>query len=292
MNLIMMILSGIIQAITEFIPVSSSGHAALLFQMFGYKGNSSVLYAVLLHISTMMVVICVFPKDVANLLVAFVSMLRDIFANIGIFFANLFSKRKQEYYIVNSGALPRRFVNAIILSNLASAVVAVGIRSAADKVFFNFLFLGIAFIINGLLLIVEGKIKGGTKKIRNLNSFDAVIIGAVRGFAVIPGMSSIGLSAIAGITLGLERSFAIKFALLSSVPTIAGAFIMELMQSGGNTVGVLEISDCLIGMIVSFIAGIICVKIALGIMKNHRFVGFAIYSVLIGVIAIIMDLFM
>lgn len=289
MELIKTILMGLLQGITEFMPVSSMGHLTLLEQIFQSESGTQMFLICLLHMASLTAVLIVFAKDIANLSVAFCTILLDICANVVIFLKRLMGIKTEGYYIINSSP-HRKFLISLMETSLVTALVGIGMRSVVGRMTNDLFLTGIGFIINGILLFICDKIPKGNKKIKNLNSFDAVIIGAAQGFAVMPGLSRMGLSIMAAMALGTEKSFAVKYSVISSIPVIFGSFLLELTALGGSSLRMDLAADYLIAMVVTLLVARVCIKIVLGIIKKYPMAGFSVYSGAIGVISIAVGL--
>lgn len=285
MELIKTILMGLLQGISEYMPVSSAGHLALIDQVFQSESGMEIVFVCMLHMASLMAVFVVFAKDIANLAVAFCSIVMDVMANLFIFLKRCIGKKTEGYYIINSSP-HRKFLLILMETSVVTAAVGLGIHSIARGVMSNPVILGVCFLINGILLYVSDYIPRGNKKIKNSNGFDAVIIGAVQGFSVLPGLSRMGLTMTSAMALGMEKSFAVKYSVIASIPVMIGSFLVELTSIGGNSFQMGLIADYLISMVIAAVVAIISIKIILGILKKYPMIGFAVYSGIVGVISI------
>lgn len=287
MELIKSILMGLMQGILEFMPVSSSGHLILVEHIFNSANSFEILFITMLHITSILAIIITFPKDMANLVTAACGIAIDIISNAGLFIMRLLGIKTKGYYIINSSP-QRKFFITLTQTCAVAGITGLGMRAVFYDVSESMIGIGISFIISGIALQFADRLPQGYKKIKNSNVFDAVIIGAVQGFSVIPGLSRMGLSVLTAMALGMEKTFAIKYSIISSIPMIFGAFILELSGAAGMSLSVDYVADCFIGMLVALITSIISIKIILGIMKNHNMTGFAVYGCIIGIFSIIM----
>lgn len=287
MELIKSILMALLQGITEFMPVSSSGHLVLAEHIFYSQTDSALFFIVLLHVASLLAVVFAFSKDMANLAVAACGIVLDIFSNTGIFILRLFGRRTEGYYIINS-SLHRKFLLLLLWTGLSAGIVGMAMRGAAVDYFNNMTGVGICFLVSSALMLIADKLPYGHKKIKHLNFLDAIIIGAVQGAAVLPGLSRMGIAVFAAMALGTEKSFAVKYSLISSIPVIAGGFVLELMNMSGMSVSMDLMADYLIGMILAVFTAIITIKVILGIIKKYPFIGFSVYGTIVGGFAIIM----
>lgn len=287
MELIKSILMALLQGITEFMPVSSCGHLVLAEHIFYSQTDSALFFIVLLHVASLLAVVFVFSKDMANLAVAACGIVLDIFSNIGIFVVRLFGKRTKGYYIINS-SLHRKFLLLLVWTSLATGAVGMIMRGAAIDFFDNLTGIGIGFLVNSGLMLIADKLPHGHKKIKNLNLLDAIIIGAAQGLAVLPGVSRMGIAVCAAMALGTEKNFAVKYSLISSIPVIMGTFTLELIGMAGMSVSVDLMADYLIGMLLAMFTAVITIKVVLGIIKKYPFVGFTVYGTIVGGFAVMM----
>jgi undecaprenyl-diphosphatase len=289
MELIKAILMGLLQGITEFMPVSSFGHMVIINQAFQSDYGTQFLFVILLHMATLLALIIVFSNDIVNLAVAAYGIVLDVISNLCIFLKRLFGRKTEGYYIINSSPY-RKFLIILMQTCIAAGVMGLGMRSVSQNVTNSLIATGCCFLINAVLLYITGRLPQGSKKIKNSNSFDAVIIGAVQGFSVFPGLSRMGLSTMAAMALGMEKSFAVKYSLISSIPIIIGSFFLELAGAGGTSLQVDMLANYLIGMIVALVTSVISIRIMLGIIKKYPLTGFAVYSGIIGIISVIFGL--
>lgn len=286
MELIKAVLLGLLQGIIEFMPISSTGHLALMEQLFSTSYGTEMIFVCILHLSSLIAIIVIFAKDIANLAVAFCGIVIDLVANLFIFIKAALGMQTEGYFVINSSP-HRKFLLLLMQTSAATALIGLGMRSIAKEMMGKIILVGVCFFVNGLLLYIADKLPEGGKKIKNSNGFDAVIIGAVQGFCVLPGLSRMGISTGTAMALGMEKTFAIKYSLISSIPVIVGSFLVELTSIGGNSFDMDLVANYLIAMVVCAMVAICSIKIVLSLIKKYPMTGFVIYSTVVGVLSII-----
>lgn len=266
------IFQAIIQGLTEFLPVSSSGHLSLYQHFTGNSGEGALMFSALLHLGTLAAVILVFRKQIAALVREFILMIKDIFT--------------RNFSIKNAGP-ERRLIFMFIIST------AVLIPFYIFKGFFesfaedsSILVEGICFLYTAAILIMADLTEKGRKRMTDLKAPDAVRIGFFQAVALLPGVSRSGSTISAGIFSGLRREEAVSYSFILGIPAILGGGITELIDGikQDTKPGVLP---CVVGVIVAAIVGFLAIKLVQWLMKTDKFKYFAFYTAALGVIVII-----
>ncbi len=248
MLIIQSIILGIIQGITEWLPVSSSGHLVIFQKLFGL--NVPVFFDILLHLGTLLVVFIFFWKDIIQLTKT--TLKRDF---------------KSEY-----GQLSI----FILLGSIPTAVIGLIFHEIFVSFFSNILVVGIALIATGALLFFCER-HGGKKE---LTAKDSLLIGLAQGVAIIPGISRSGSTIGVGLLRGIERDKLIRFSFLLSIPAIIGATIFEAKSVVWND---FELLPVLVGVIMSAILGYFSLKFLVGVVKKRSLKWFSWYCWVLGV---------
>ena len=295
MTLLQAIFMGVIQGLTEFLPVSSSGHLALFKILFGVETDTGMLFDVLLHVGTLIAICTVYYRDIAKMIVEGLCIIRDAFCNIGIFFQNIgtFVKHKggQEMdsghrsyrRIVNSSY--RKFVMLIIVSTIPTGIIGYVGKNAVANASEILIVPGICLIITAILLFVADLLKSGEKLPKDVTYTNAFLIGIAQGIATLPGLSRSGTTITACLLSGFNRKFAVKYSFIMSIPAILGAMVLELKDFSAAVAGT-EIVYYIVGMVIAAVIGYICIKVMLFVVGRKRFRGFAIYCLIVGIISI------
>ncbi len=261
MEILHAILLGIIQGLTEFLPVSSSGHLEIMKTILGNKqvASQSLLMTVVLHFATALSTIVIFRNEII-----------DIFKGV------LLKKSKEDF----------QFSIKIILSMIPATIIGLVFNDEMESLFNNQIsFVGIMLILTGAILFLADKAKTTNKKV---SFFDAIIIGLSQAIAIIPGISRSGATISTAVLLGVDKEKAAKFSFLMVVPLIIGKILKDLLDGGDLFVqsSVLELSA---GFFAAFITGIFACKWMIKIVKNSKLKYFSIYCFVVGLSAIIIS---
>ena len=273
MGILHAILLGIIQGLTEFLPISSSGHLALAEKIFGLDSGGFLLVSVL-HLGTLIAVFIAFRKTIWELIRALCSLVRDIFT--GKFsWKRAKSAQKMIIFLIVS-LIPLFFILPIkdYIEQLTSITWAVGI----------------ALIITGIVLFISDRLPAGGKKTKELRFRDAAVVGIAQAIAVVPGISRSGSTITAGLACGMDRSYAAKYSFILSIPTILAGAAISLKDGIEEGIDTSMIPTYIIGLTVSAIVGFFAIKLLQYLLKSKKFFIFALYCVVVGVIAVIAGL--
>ena len=245
------IILGIIQGLTEFLPISSSGHLVLVQEILGLElpGND---FEILLHLGTLCSILVVFFKDIKNI------------------FLTVSSKETQ------------RFILMIIIGTLPALVIGLGLKDLITELFDNLLVVGFALIFTGLTLISSFYFN---RQKNEYSIFRSFLIGIAQAVAIIPGISRSGMTISCALLLGLGSKQAAKFSFLLAIPVIGGAGI--LMVTDIETASSIDFSTLMGGLFSSFFIGVVALKWLLAWLEDGKFHYFGIYCLLIGIITVI-----
>lgn len=286
MSVLQSILLGIVQGLTEFLPVSSSGHLAIIENFFKIDTGSSILFDILLHLGTLLVVFIVYWKDIWKLIVETFKMLGDLFANLGIFFKNLRNEEKQRYRrIVRTNY--RKFVVLLLVSTIPTGIIGILgeklIKNASDTL----LVPGICLLITGVLLLISDRAQNCTKVPKDVTYGQGFLVGVAQGCATLPGLSRSGTTITACLLCGFDRRFAVKYSFILSIPAILGAAVLEISDVGSEVITSGLVGTYVAGMVAAALVGYVCIRTMLVVVKNRKFKYFAFYCFAVGIISII-----
>jgi len=280
------IILAIVQGLTEFLPVSSSGHLALMKNVLHMNVETGVLYDVLLHVATLAAVCVVMHKDIVKLIVEFIGIVRDVALNISIFFKNLAGGKKEPYYQVMSTPY-RRFVVMIIVSSIPTAILGFLLNDIVETVEADLIVPGICLIATSVIILISDFISSGSKKQKDVTVGDAFAIGTAQGIATLPGLSRSGTTITACVLCGFDRKFAVKYSFIMSIPAILGALILKLAKIGTDTITGKDVGMYIVGMIIAAIVGYFALITTVKIVQKKSFKFFAVYCFGIGVVSVI-----
>lgn len=285
MSLLQAILMGLIQGLTEFLPVSSSGHLALFKILFGVETDTGMLYDVLLHIGTLIAICVVYYRDIGKMIAEGLGILSDVCVNVVIFFRNRIKKETEPYRrVVNSSY--RKFAMLLIVSTIPTGVIGYFGRDVVGMASEILIVPGICLVVTSILLFIADHVKDGGKLPKQVTYTDAFTVGIAQGIATLPGLSRSGTTITACLLTGYQRNFAVKYSFLMSIPAILGALVLQLKDFSGLKVSGAEIAYYIVGMLVAAVVGYICIKTMLVIVRKKKFTVFAIYCLIVGAISI------
>lgn len=271
------IILGLVQGIAEFLPISSSGHLAILQNLFNMSDieGGHMFFDVLLHFGTLIAICFMYWSDIKAMVVEVLALL---------------SGRKA----VTADGRPKQYSAArmffLIVAATLPLVLVLPINDYIGELSQSTVFVGIALILTGFMLLVSDKMTPGTKTEKNMRFSDALIIGLCQCVATLPGLSRSGTTITAGIATGQNRGYAVKFSLLMSIPAVLGATLLELIKAIKNGIDASLIPAYLFGMVAAMVSGVLAIGLLKMIAKSKRFGGFAYYCWIVGALAIILSM--
>ena len=272
MSVIHAIILGIIQGITEFLPVSSFGHLCAVQDLLGGSRGSGVLFEVMLHLGTMIALIFVFRKDI------------KMIGNANIFLYNRRTGKNLTYAKIVSGTY-RKLTALIFVSTIPTILIGYQCKRLVVRSASSHMFSGIGILLTGvILLVVDYSNINGNKGTREANFGDAMWMGICQGISVLPGLSRFGLTISAGLFCGLSRKFAVKYSLLMSIPAVIGAFFVEAGEFTAVSMTVGKGFTYILGMIVAGVTGYLVIRFMLKLSNQVRLRYFAFYSFAAGIL--------
>ena len=271
MSLWLAILLGLVQGLTEFLPVSSSGHLTLAAALFGGDVEADyMLFFVLLHFGTLISVVIAFWKDIVELITEFIGMCRDGF------------KIAHRPY--------RRFIVALIFSILPMFVM-IFFKSKLEAVFSSTTAVGCFLLLTAALLFLSDRLPAGKKEMEKVSPLDGLVVGLFQCVALLPGVSRSGATMVGGLTRGFTRDFALRFAFIMSLPVVLGANILEVGDAlTATTSSPVPFYCYIIGMAVAALSGILAIRLVRLVSRRGNFKPFSIYCAALGVVTIIVSL--
>jgi undecaprenyl-diphosphatase len=260
MNWFEAIVLGLIQGLTEFLPVSSSGHLELGKYLFGINPEANFYFSIAVHGATVLSTVLVLWKEIAELARGF------------------FKFRYNE---------ETRYVLKIIVSMIPTAIAGFFLKEIAEDFFTgNMVALGIQFMITALLLLMTFVIR---PKERQINYLDSFIIGIAQAFAILPAVSRSGATIATGMMLGNKKSDIAKFSFLMVLIPVIGANLVE-MKSGDFNTGGTSFTVIIAGFITAFISGYFACKWMINLVKKGNLGWFAVYCIMAGIFSILLGL--
>lgn len=275
------ILLGIVQGLTEFFPVSSSGHLSVLQNLFSASNleDGHLFFDVLLHFGTLIAIFIMYWSDIKG-------MISGVFSVLGIGASRVVpvseAKRRQNF-------ISLRLFIMVIFATLP-IVLIVPFKDNIESLYYNTTFIGVMFLLTSALLFVGDKIMDKNKNEKSITILDSLIIGICQCVATIPGLSRSGTTIVAGLSCGLERSFAVKFAFLMSIPAVLGANLLSIIDAIKEGINWSLVPTYLAGMITATLSGILAIGLMKLFTKKIGFKFFYLYCLAAGVITIVLSL--
>ncbi|MBD3292878.1 MAG: undecaprenyl-diphosphatase [Armatimonadia bacterium] len=262
----------IIQGLTEFLPVSSSGHLALGHWLFGLSGEGEALpleFVVLVHFGTLVAVIVYYWSDLAEIV-------RDVFRP---------RREAGEGEVCGWG---RRLLILLVVATIP-AVVGVVFEDRVEQMMNTPWAVGFALLVTGTALIVSERLGKRVKSDRETTTIDALLVGIAQVAAITPGISRSGSTIAAGLGVGVKREWSARFAFLMSIPAILGGTVYKLKdlieQGAGGAMGLY-----LVCFVVAALTGYVAIRLVIGAVQSQNLKWFAAYCYAVGLLAIIADL--
>ncbi len=254
MNIFQAIILGIIQGITEFLPISSSGHLVLVQKLFDLQ-TPPIFFDVLVHVGTLLAIVVYLRRDLIKIILG------------------LKNKEVQKLIVF------------VVVGTLPVVVVGFLLLDFIENIFNSFLTVGISFLITAAILMGTVFVKKTEKSLEGMGWLDSIFIGIFQAIAILPGVSRSGSTISAGLFRKMERNSAFKFSFLLAIPAICGALVLQLIQDKIPL-------DCsfsigLLGFVFSAIFGLLALKILERVLIKGKFFFFAIYCFVLGLVVLL-----
>ncbi len=268
------ILLGILQGLTEFLPVSSSGHLVLAQQFLGLK-EPLVFFDVMLHVGTLAAVLVAYRDAIGRLVMGGLSALGD-----------RHFWRHPRVTLNNSPDL--KFIWLILLGSIPTGVIAVVFKSQLESFFEEVRIVSIMLILTGAILqlprLRREKVDSPEDATQSLKTWHAPLIGIAQGCAITPGISRSGTTISLGLFLGIPAKTAAEYSFLLSIPAILGAVVLKVRDLGDTTIPLYIVGG---GMLASFIVGYIALQFLLVVLNRGKFSVFSYYCIALGAVSLL-----
>lgn len=294
MSILDAIIQGIVQGLTEFLPVSSSGHLLISQHILGVKENN-LFFSIMLHIGTLIAVLAVYYKTILKLIKSFFEIIKDIFT--GKFDFKKLDNDKNMVLMLMAGLLPL-FLLFVPIPGSNTNVKGIAEELAGDK---SIILVGIALIVTSILL-KTGINARQTYKInytfdrekpwegrKRLNLMDALSIGVTQFVAAIfPGISRSGSTLSTGLLRGINKQTALDYSFILGTPAILAAAVIELKDAlKAGAISSVGLAPVIVGMVVSAVVGFLSIKLFKWLLKTDKMIIFVIYTFMIGLASVI-----
>ena len=255
---------GMIQGLTEYLPVSSSGHLAIGSALFGIQGEDNLTFTIVVHVATVLSTLVILWKEVGWIF-------RGLFK---------FQMNDETKYVIN-----------ILISMIPIGIVGLFFKDKVEEIFGSGLFIvGLMLLVTATLLAFSYYAKPRTRE--HISMKDAFIIGLAQAVAVLPGVSRSGSTIATGLLLGNKKESLAQFSFLMVIPPILGEALLDVlkMTKGENVMGSIETLPLMIGFVAAFLSGCVACKWMINIVKKGKLIYFGIYCAIVGVVTIITQL--
>ncbi|MGN0398901.1 MAG: undecaprenyl-diphosphate phosphatase [Blautia sp.] len=285
MSLIQVLFFSLLQGITEFLPVSSSGHLAIVQNIWNIDGDTGLLLDTILHMGTLIAVFLAFWTDIRRLFLEFFRILYDLYYNVKTVIYNRKQSEVKRYRKLISNNY-RKMILLIFLSTIPTGILGYLLRDSVVLADDSLLAPGIGFLVTAVLLFIVDFFPAGNRIPNNTRYSTALIIGLFQGISVFPGISRLGMTLTACLLCGFNRKFAMKYSFLISIPAVMGAMILELGQLPENTLSLSFAGNYAAAAIVATVTGVFCIRFMLRLIRRIKFRYFSIYCFFAGIVAV------
>lgn len=268
MSYIEAIILGIVQGLTEFLPVSSSGHLLMLQHFFGIEADSVLIFTLLLHVGTLISVFFCYWNDIWELIKELGLTIADLVKGRGL--------RLKVRPVRNLGVM-------MIVASIPTALIGIFFEDLFESFYTTLLPTGVGLILTGFLLWISERKRNNSITEENMTWKQAVAIGTMQGIAICPGVSRSGSTLFGGLESGLQRDFAVKFAFLISIPSILGSLLFEGGSGAMDSAIGTETGPIIAGCIAAALSGVLAIKTMITVVRKLSLRYFSIYVWIVGV---------
>lgn len=272
LDIISAIILGAVQGISEFLPISSSGHLVIVPHLLGVQ--TELAFDTILHVGTLVAIFTFFWKDIVNLIKGFIVSIIDLTDG-----KDRFMKDLREIPEV-------RFAWLIIIGTIPTGIIGLLLKDAIETIFRGTIFVGIFLIITGIILYYSERHSSGHTTEKDMSFKQALTIGICQGLAVFPGISRSGSTIASGLCLGLNREYAARYSFLLSVPAVVGAALIQVKD-----IAVLNVSTAVLvaGFLSSVIFGYLSIKLLMKMIEGWSLDIFAYYCWIVGILTAVLS---
>ncbi len=275
MTILDAIFQGIIQGITEFLPISSDGHLSIYQHFTGNYGDNALIFTLVLHLGTLIAVLFTYRKLIWELIQELFSMLYDLFH--GRLFKFAPDNNRAMIFMIIIVTLP--LFGFVFIKDFITSF-------SEDN---DIIVEGLCFLFTATLLFLSSKCIKGRKNAKNMTIRDALIIGVFQGLAIMPGISRSGSTISVGLLMGYSKDFMVTFSFILSIPAILGACILDIPEIIASGM-VYSWPVIIVGLISSALVGFIAIKLIRYLVVNDKFIIFSYYTFALGIIVFLIGI--
>ena len=264
---LLLVLLGVVQGLTEFLPVSSSGHLVIAQHLIPRFSQPGVLFDVSLHAGTLAAVLVYFRRDLA-------AMAGSLTGSAD-----------------RAAAQMRWVLWMLVVGSVPTAIIGLLFRARVEALFSEPLVAGVMLWVTGAILFGTERLRREGRPLAAMRTADAVWVGFVQGLAIMPGLSRSGSTIAAGVFVGLEREDALRYSFLLSIPAVAGAFALEAVVHGGQWRQGVDVPGYIAATAVAFLVGYWSIGVLFRALRSRRLGLFALYCCVAGTAGLMVDFF-
>lgn len=274
MSVIEALILGLIQGISEFLPISSSGHLSIARRLMGMdpEADSLLSFNILLHVATLAAVFIVYRKDIAEMIKAFFGMCGDLFTGKGL-------KLKDYTY--------RRLIVMLIIATIPATIAAFFFGDIIENP--ALWQIGVFLIITAALLYISERLSGGNTHLESMSYKQALGTGCFQALGTLPGISRSGSTIVGGLFCNLDKKTAVRFSFLMSIPAILGALILDIKDMMSAETALPGLLPVAVGMITAALSGYLAIKFLLRLVEKSKLSYFSYYCIAAGIFAIVLN---
>lgn len=274
MHLIQSVLMGIVQGLSEFLPISSSGHLVLtsnFYKVFSgisllEESNQEIFLDIMLHFGTLIAVLVYFRKDILTILKALVNGFKNKDYSIKEFKIGVY----------------------IILGTVITTIIALLLNNLAAELVFKPAYVGILLVITGFILLISEKVSQKRLEKKDISFKNSILIAIAQGLAALPGFSRSGLTIATGLLAGSDRTTAAKYSFLLSIPIIIGAsLVYPFVKIDIQEIYAFNWTSIIVGTFISGIVGYLCIKYFMKFLSKFSLAIFGYYCIVVGILAFV-----
>ncbi len=259
MNYLEAVILGLLQGLTEFLPVSSSGHLVIAQYFLGIN-QPGVTFEVMVHFGTLLSIIWVFRQDLLSLL------------------GGLASEKKE-----------RKLLMLLVIGTIPTGLMGIALKSFFTGLFDKPFNAGIMLLVTGFIVLAVSRISVKNKSVKTMKVQDALVIGVCQGIAIIPGISRSGSTILGALWRGLNRDTAVKYSFLLALPAIGGATLLELGDLLKLEKSAELLQPSLLAMLIAFISGVFALIVFIKLLKRGKFHYIAYYCWIMGTLTVLLS---
>lgn len=273
MSLLSSFLLGLIQGLSEFLPISSSGHLSIAQNLLGLSavGTEHVFFDVLLHLGTLAAVFVAYWRDIVEMFFEFFRAVGDL------------AHRRSTVHTPPA----RRLLLMVIVGTLPLFVI-LPFKDAIESLYYNTVFIGCALIFTGVLLFFSDRVRRGRKTEKTATMRDTLLVGVAQAIATCPGISRSGSTICAGTFVGFDRKFAVRYSFLMSIPAVIGANLLSIVDAAKAGIDFSQMPVYLVGVVTAAVSGYFSIRLIRMVADRGRFGWFAVYCWAVGAVTLIL----